>query len=182
MPGRDATQVRLGPGSLYAAPVGSTEPATLAATLDAAWVDLGYTEDGHTVKMTTNVEPVPVAEELDPISYEPTGREMSVSFALAQITATNLSRALNGGTITAGTGIVTFEPPASDEVTRLALLWESADGNERWIFRKCIQTGDVEIARKKAPAKATIPVEFMLEVVAGGSAPFVAIFDDSLEE
>ena len=45
--------------------------------------------------------------------------------------------------------------------------------------RKCLQTGDVAIARRKAPDKATIPCSFMLEIVAGGGKPLTAIFDDT---
>lgn len=179
--GRQPTEVRLGPGRLYIAPVGTPEPADLAASWNAAFVDIGYTEEGHSFSSSTTFDPVSVAEEIDPISYEATGRESSVSFALAQMTAKNLSRALNGGTLTTGTGIVTFEPPDPGEEVRVAIGWESQDGLERWVFRKCLQTGAVDIARRKAPDKATIPVQFMCEIVAGGGKPFVAIFDDDLD-
>lgn len=178
----DATQVRLGPGVLKVAPIGTAIPVDLTAAWNAAFIDLGYTEDGHSVTANQTFEGVPVAEEIDMLSYELTSRETRVAFALAQMTAANLSTALNGGTITAGTGIVTFEPPDPDEIVRVMIGWESLDGLERWVFKKCLQVGNVEIARRKAPAKATIPVEFMCEIVAGGGKPFVAIFDDTLAE
>jgi hypothetical protein len=178
--GRQATEVRVGPGRLYAAPVGSTEPTDLVTAWAAAWVDLGYTEEGHVFSASPTFEPVTVAEEVDPIKYEATGREMRVDFALAQVTATNLSRALNGGTITTGTGIVTFEPPAVGAEVRVALGWQSLDNKERWVWRKCMQTGSVDIARRKAPDKGTVPMSFMCEIVAGGTAPFKAIFDATL--
>lgn len=176
----DPTKVRVGPGILKVAPVGTAEPADLTTAWGVAWVDLGYTEEGHTFSMSPSFEPVEVAEEIDPIRYEPGGREMSVEFALAEITALNLSRALNGGTLTtSGAGaaqITTFEPPNPGAEVRLALGWEALDKSERWIWRRCLQTGDVEIARRKAPDKATIPASFMLEIVAGGLKPFKAIF------
>jgi hypothetical protein len=178
--GRQPTEVRTGPGRLYIAPVGSTEPTDLTTAWAAAWVDLGYTEEGHSFSSSPSFDPVEVAEEVDPISYEMTGREMTVGFTLAQVTATNLSRALNGGTITTGTGIVTIEPPDPGDEVRVALGWESLDGQERWVWRKCMQTGNVEIARRKAPAKASIPCTFMCEIVAGGTKPFKAIFDTAL--
>lgn len=176
----DPTKVKVGPGRLKVAPVGSTEPADLTSPWGAAWVDLGYTEEGHSFTATPSFEPVEVAEEIDPIRYEATGREMRVGFSLAEMTATNLSRALNGGTITTGSGIVTFEPPDPGSEVRVALGWESKDGKERWVWRKCLQTGDIEIARRKAPDKALIPCEFMLEIVAGGLKPFKAIFDGTV--
>lgn len=178
----DPTKIRVGPGRLKVAAVGSTEPTDLTTAWDVAWVDLGYTAEGHSFTSSPSFDPVDVAEEIDPIRYEPTGREMRVEFAMAEITATNLSRALNGGDVTTSgmgaTQIVTFEPPEPGEEVRLALGWESLNATERWVWRKCLQVGDVEIARRKAPDKATIPASFMCEIVAGGVKPFRAIFAD----
>lgn len=176
--GNQPGQVRIGPGILKIAPVGTAEPADLTAAWGAAWIDLGYTAEGHTFTASPSFDPVEVAEEVDPISYEVTGREMRVEFALAQITAKRLSYALNGGTITVAGSVVTFEPPDPGTETRVALAWESKDKKERWVWRKCMQTGDVEIARRKAPDNATIPMSFMCEMVAGGLKPFKAIFDN----
>lgn len=178
----DPTKIRVGPGWLRIAPVGSTEPVDLLAAWDASFVLLGYTAEGHSFSSSQTFEPVEVAEEIDPIRHEPTGREMKVDFAMAEMTALNLSRAMNGGVVnTTGVGvdqITTFEPPTPGEEVRVALGWESADGQERWVWRKCLQTGDIEIARRKAPDKATIPASFMCEIVAGGLKPFVALFAD----
>ncbi len=176
----DPTAVRLGPGILWIGPVGSTEPTTLSAAIDAAFTQIGYTEEGHAFTLSPSFDPVEVAEEVDPISYEPTSREMRIEFAMAQLTAKNLSAAFNGGDVTTGTGIVTFEPPDLGSEERVCIIWESLDGKERWVYRKCLQVGDVEIARRKAPDKATVPVSFMLEVVSGGGKPFKAILDDTL--
>lgn len=262
------TAVKVGPGVLKIAAVGSAEPADLVAEWDAAWTDLGYTDEGHAFSSEVSMEAVEVAEELLPILNVTTGIAMTISFALAEMTAQNLSYALNGGEVTgderfvvdangdpvtvainattdtftttvnhdlqvddpvkfgtittttgvtAGTtyyvinktsktfqvsatvggaslamtsdgsaltvaeqsGIVIFEPPDAGDEQRVALGWEADDGSERWVWRKCVQTGNVEVARRKAPAKATIPCEFALEIVAGGVKPFIAIFDDA---
>lgn len=176
----DPTNVRVGPGWLYIAPVGSTEPTDLATAWDAAWVQLGYTEEGSSFSFENTFEDVPVAEELDPIEILQTARNISVSFAAAELTADNLQTALNGGTITtsgvAPAEIATFEPPAAGEFTYVAIGWESTDALERWVFRKGIQTGNVEIGRRKAPAKAIIPMAFRF-VKPSGSAPFKFIHD-----
>lgn len=173
----DVTKIRVGPGDLYIAAVGAAEPADLTVAWGVPWVKLGYTEEGHSFTASRSFEPVEVAEEIDPVRYEPTGREMRVEFALAEMTALNLSRALNGGTVVAGTGITTFEPPDPGAEVRVALGWEAKDKKERWVWRKCLNTGDIEIARRKAPDKATIPCSFMCEIVVGGGKPFKAIFD-----
>lgn len=156
----------LGPGSLYIAVLGTPEPADLStpwASVSAAWIPLGYTDEGSTFNYSVDSENVEVAEELDPVAVALTSRELSLSFSLAEITATNLKRALNGGSIVSGTGIVTFEPPDLGEEVRTMLGWESEDHTERWVFRKALQVGSMEISRAKGAAKATISCEFKLE-------------------
>lgn len=172
---RDSSLIQLGPGTLRSAPLGTAEPPDIATAYAAAWIDLGYTEEGSAFSYALTSENVPVAEEFDPVKVVTTGRTASVAFALAQVTAENLKRSLNGGTITTAVGIVTFEPPAPGAEVRRMLAWDSEDGQERWIFRQCFQTGNVEIARRKAPAKATIPTVFTLEKPTG-LQPFKAIF------
>lgn len=172
----DPTAVRVGPGTLYIAPVGSTEPTDLASAWDAAWTDLGYTEDGHAVNLEQTFEDVPVAEELEPVAILQTARNLSVSFSLAEMTADNFNIAMNGGTVTVGATETTFEPPAAGTFTYMALGWESDDGLERMVFRKGINTGSGEIARRKAPQKALIPVQFRF-VKPSGQQSFVYIHD-----
>jgi hypothetical protein len=174
MPGTP-TNVRVGPGKLYIAPVGSTEPTGLSGAWDAAWVRVGYTDEGSMFGFDQTFEDIEVEEEYDAIDTLQTQRSIMVSFAAAELTATNLQRALNGGTIETAGEVITFEPPAAGEVTRVAIGWESDDAKERWVFRRCVQRGSVEIARRKAPNKATIPMEFRVTVPDGGGAPFKAL-------
>jgi hypothetical protein len=170
----------LGPGKLYIAVLGTTEPADLTtpwASISPNWIPLGYTAEGSTFNYSVDSENVEVAEELDPVAVALTSREMNLDFALAEITARNLKTALNGGTITAGTGIVTFEPPDLGEEVRTMLGWESEDATERWVYRKCLQTGGMEMSRQKGAAKATISCSFKLEKPTSGAKPFKAILD-----
>ena len=159
--------IALGPGTLYTAAVGAAEPATLVAAWDAAWTDLGYTFEGHTFSSESTVEEVEVAEELVPLLYVTTKVVAKAEFTLAEVTATNLSRALNGGTITTGSGFVTFEPPAIGAETRRAYAWQSTDGEERMVWRQCFNSGTVEINRRKGADKAGIPFELNLEKPSG---------------
>lgn len=188
MPGTP-TNVRLGPGSLYVGAVGATEPTNTVAAgkfSDAinstAWVGIGYTDAGHTFTQTPAIDPVEVAEVLIPINHVATGQDYLIEFACAEITALNLQRAFNGGTITTtgttGTQLTKFEPPAAGAVpTRLAILWQSDDQTERWIYRRCFQQGASGITRQKGANKATIPVAFALEQPTDGvTAPFAAWF------
>jgi hypothetical protein len=167
--------ISLGPGTLRIADLGSTEPTDLTTAWPAAWVELGYTFEGNQWSYELAVEPVEVAEELDPIRYATTGRVIKVGFTLAEITATNLKRALNGGTIVTGSGFVTYEPPAFATETRKMYGWESDDAQERWVFRQCLSAGTVETSRRKGADKAGFPFELNCEKPAGVQ-PFKTIF------
>lgn len=166
------------PGYLWWAPAATAEPThTVAGSVftDAwpgAWLLLGATEEGHNFNWQTSTEQITVAEFLDPIRYVSTGRTGSVAFALASITATNLKRALNGGTITttgtAATTMSAYTPPALGAEVRAMIGWESQDSTERLIAYQTFNTGQVTVNRRKGAAKATFPVEFALEVPSSG--------------
>lgn len=180
-----AAALGLGPGYLYAGPIGTTEPADLTTAwtaVSAAWAAIGYTEDGNEFNYNPSTSPVDVAEELDHIQVVTTGRDSSVKFAMSQITATNMKYAMNGGVLTTGTGIVTFEPPDLGTEVRIMLGFESEDHTERWVWRQCFQTGTVAIGRHKGANNAAIAVEFSLEKPATGARLYKAIFQTPLRQ
>lgn len=164
--GGNADHVELGPGRLYVAPLGTTEPTSASAALPSAWVAIGYTEDGSAFASDITSEPVEVAEELDPISYVNTRRLNRVSFSMAEATARNLVLALGGGAATANDG-TSVEPPDAGAEVAVMLVWDSEEtpgaSNVRWIYRQAKPSGTIEIAHRKAPAKSLIPVTFNLE-------------------
>jgi hypothetical protein len=173
--------VKVGPGLLYIAPIGTTEPTAGSGALPSAWVAVGYTETGSEFDFTTSYSDIDVAEELDPIRIVATGRVVSVKFSMAEISARNISKALNGGTISSpSSGFVTFEPPALGAETRVMLCWQSDDAQEQWLFRRCLSTASVNIAHAKAPAKSLIPVEFRCEIPTDGSKSFKAWITSAL--
>jgi hypothetical protein len=172
------TALALGPGYLFAGALGRVEPADLItpwASVDAGWVALGYTETGSEFDYQLNTSPVNVAEELDPISNVPDGRTSSVTFNLAQMTATNLKLCMNGGVITTTAGVVTIEPPDLGTELRTMLGFESEDHTERWVWRQCLMNGQLKIVRAKGAANATLAAVFMLEKPATGSRLFKAM-------
>lgn len=173
--------VRVGPGKLYVAALESAEPPDLVTAWPGAWTLLGYTEEGSEFVFEQTFEDVNVAEELDPILVLQTARRVLVNFASAEMTAANMQRALNGGTITTPGGIVKFEPPGVGDYTHIMLGWEAEDNMERFIFRKCLQTGSLNIARRRAPDKATLPMSFACTKPAG-AATFTYYHDADYEE
>lgn len=172
MPRGNAQAVALGPGYLYIAPLTTAEPVDLTTAWGVGWTALGYTAEGSTQSYAPSYEDVTVAEELDPIDSVATGRVISVGFQLVELTAANLKIAMNGGTITTGTGLVTFEPPDLGEEVQTMIGFESEDHLERWVWRQCKQVGTVETARRKGAEKAGIPADFRAYVPAAGGKPF----------
>lgn len=167
------SEVVVGPGLLYVAPIGTTEPTTGSGTLPSAWTPIGYTDDGTTFTYGTGFENIEVEEELDPLRKVATSRECALAFAMAQVSAQNLSIAANGGTIGSPTsGFVTFDPPDLGEEASVMIVWDADDGQERILIRKAINTESVDEARKKAPDKATIPVRFEGQVPDDGSGVY----------
>lgn len=169
------------PGFLFWAPIGTAEPthAVTASVFSdvwaAAWIRLGATEEGSTFNWQTSFDPVTVAELLDPVKFVTTGRTGSISFAMDDMTANNVKRAFNGGTlVTTGattTTMTTYAPPAQGAEVRAMIGWESTDGTERLIAYQTINTGQVSIGRRKGSDNASLAVEFNFEVPASGQ-PF----------
>ncbi|MFI6162240.1 hypothetical protein ACIA59_20140 [Micromonospora haikouensis] len=172
---RHKGQLALGPGMLRIAPLGSPEPTDLVTPWDPAWTEMGYTAEGSKFSYEIETGTVVPAEEIDPIHVAINGRNLKVAFALLQLTAANLKIAMTGGTITAGSGFVTFEPHAAGEEERVMLGHESEDGTERWVWRECLQGGNVELDRKKGSDAVQLGSEFILAKPDAGTLPFKSI-------
>lgn len=182
--GRDANAVKVGPGRLYIGPIGTAEPTALTSAPNAAFVDLGYTEEGSTFTFGTDVETIDVAEEFYSLDQIVTGKTVQVAFSLAQDTAYNLSVAMNGGTTTVGATDIQFEPPSPGTEAYVMLLWEDgatvAANKRRFLFRKCFQGGSAELAHAKGADYTKIPVEFTA-LKPTGDEPFIAFYHPLLK-
>ncbi|MEU7170307.1 hypothetical protein ABZ949_02300 [Micromonospora tulbaghiae] len=170
-----------GAGALLYAPLGTTLPTnTVAGSVftdnwPAGWVLLGVTREGHELSYELDTDTVEAAEYLDPLATVTTGRSSGMSFDLMQIHATNLKRALNGGTLTtSGSGATqlnTLKPPQIGQEVRCMIGWESTDVTERIVAQQAFQVGSLSIARRKGADNASLPVEFKFEPDANGD-PF----------
>ncbi len=160
--GGTTTNVTLGPGRLYVAPVGTAEPTTSSAAMPSAWSAIGYTDEGTAFQFETTNEGVTVAEELDPIRYVGTARATRVVLAMAETTKRNLTLALGGG-VTTNDG-TSFSPPEPSAQVDVMLVWDSdetpSNANRRYLFRQARPSGQIELANRKAPQKRLISVTF----------------------
>lgn len=164
----NAAAVRFGmPGILRIAPLDSLEPTDTTSPWDAAWVPLGYTDEGSVFNYEISTDNVEVAEELDVLARVTTGRDASVEFALAEITYKNLSIAFNGGIIVGDGNAWEFEPPDLGTEQRMMIGWDAhvdeTQNDLRMIFRQCLQGGSIGLENRKGATKSTIAANFQLE-------------------
>ena len=149
---QDATEVRLGvTGYLYKAPVGSTAPTDEDTALNAAFVELGYTETGPSISVDTSTETFTPWQSVTPVRETVTGQIITATFTLWQTNAANLKLAWGGGTVTASTGGTKFTPPATPTVNEGAFVFEVIDGSviDRWYIPRASITlaGDISFAK-----------------------------------
>lgn len=158
---RNTDEVQAGPGLLYAAPAGTAEPTSASSSLNPAFREVGYTEEGPTFTFSFTSDKLEVAEETLPIRYMTTEQEATIKFDIAQISIENFALALNLGADFAHSATY-LEPPDPGSEVRIMLIHKTQQG-ALWLFRQCINSSSIEMARKKAPDKALIPVEFKME-------------------
>lgn len=161
--GGTPANIKLGPGRLYYAPLGTTEPASCSAALPSAWKSIGYTENGTEIAITVTAEDIDVAEELESVDNVQTKRTVVVNVEMAESTKRRLLLAVGAGAAPSDDA-ATFELPDPTAVVGVMLVWDAMDTpdatNRRWLFRSAKPSGTITTVRRKAPAKSTITASF----------------------
>lgn len=173
------TKVKIGPGTLYAAPIGTVEPTGVSGTWSTGWTPIGYTTKGSTFTFTPTLGDVEVEEEIWPIRHVVTKYTAKLTFVMAESTQRNLVLALNGGIGTASNsamkgstaGGVWVEPPTPGTEQRVMLGWDSqpkatvtpTNVYGRLIVRQAMQDGPVKVTHQKGTNKSVYSVSFVLE-------------------
>lgn len=174
--GGTAANVILGPGRLYMAPLGTTEPTSASATLPSAnWIALGYTEDGTDLTIERTNDKIMVAEELYPVRVVNSETMVQLKTRLAEPTLANLNAALGGGS--AGVNSASsLEIPVG--LTGIMLVHDSEESptsatNRRIVFREVYPAGSVAINFKKSPDKTLIDVTWDCVLPSGQTSPLI---------
>jgi len=176
-----ATNLILGPGTLYTGAFGATEPldtnAAIAGSPDAlVWTDIGGTTEGVTLSFSHDFTELGVDQIVDRVGSRLTKRDMTVQTNMAEATLENLTIALNGGTVASGTGYKTFEPNFATSATqpnyRALLIDGYAPGQfrRRVLVRRVLSTANVEFAYKK-DGQTVFAVTFTAHYVSASIAP-----------
>lgn len=193
----DTQNIKIGPGTLYAAPLGTTEPTAVTGAWPIGWQPLGFTDQGSSFAFGPSVTPVEVEELFWPVEQAITSYSGKMSFVLAETTRQNLAFALNAGigsTTDAASqganedGSLWQEPPAQGFEVRVMLGWDSipeagtasTDPYTRIIVRQALQTGMVTRLARKGNNKSMFACEFSLEFPKTGLQPFRFIDEPDL--
>jgi hypothetical protein len=180
------TNLVMGPAELYIGAFGATEPADTAvatAPSSAAWTDLGGTLGGLTVNWAQEFAVLAADQIVDRAGSRMSSREFTAQTQMAEPTLENLVYAINGGTITSGSGFKKYTPGftiTATQPTYRALLidgWAPGTSNQlrrRLIVRKILSTAAVGVAYSK-DGQSVLPVTFTGHYVDGSIAPWVVV-------
>lgn len=171
----------MGPGTFYVADFGATEPdadaAGIASTPGAQWTDVGGTLGGLSVAFNQDIKGL----EMDQIVMEVGGRitkqEVIFSAKLAEVTLDNLVLAMNGGTLTSGSGYDKYEPDLSgteNEPDYKAIIYDGfgAGGRRRRVvIRKSLNTENLEVEGTK-DGQQVFAVKFKAYYVSSSIKPY----------
>jgi hypothetical protein len=169
-----ATNLIQGPATLYRAPFGTAEPATVATAPAAGWVDMGGTKDGIELLVNDEFAVLDVDQIIYEVDRKRTKRVVQIKTVLAEATLENLALATSNtapaaGVLTADDGLTAFSPAHS-----AILLDGIAPGGfkRRIILRKCLSTDGVGMSYKK-DGQTMIPITWTAHWVSASIKPYV---------
>lgn len=173
MAGDSSQIVVAGTGTVWIAPYGTTLPdgsTAVRETLDAAFVDLGFTtEDGVTLTDGVSVEEINAWQSSYPVRRLVSEYTGSVAFDLLQWSKDIFEQVLHGAvTETVVDSVHKFTPTRDGVIAEKSLVVDFDDGTEeyRWVVPKVGLSADIEIPLVKTAA-AAVPTEWG---VIGGDA------------
>lgn len=187
MAGVTADNLIQGPGTLYNATFGATEPADSAVNTTpsaSTWTDLGGTSDGVTLTMAQTFSELKVDQLIETVGRRLTQRDVSIKTSLAEPTLANLALTTNNSSPTASTGYSTLDLDTATSATQPNYKAFMLDGyapggfRRRVIVRRGLNTASPELAYKK-DGMTLIPAEFASHYVSS-SIKSVHIVDQTV--
>lgn len=192
-----SSNIVVGPGTLYAAPLGTTEPTACTGAWPTGWNALGFTAQGSKFDYKITASPLQAEESLWTPKQVLSDEAADFTFELEEATFQSWQLALNAGIGTgqltsntgtnAGDGSSWVEPVQQGSEVRVMLGWDSlyqgttsGPVQGRLIVRQCLQTGSPSISRRKGANPATLALTFSAELPATGLQPFRFINPASL--
>lgn len=178
-----ATNLILGPATMYLGTFGAAEPADTAVNSTpaaSAWTDAGGTNEGVRLTIDQTYTELTVDQLVDRAGSRLTKRDMSVETTMAEATLENLSVLMNGGTAASGAGFKSFEPSFANSATQpnySAVLFDGWGANSfrrRVILRKTLNVESLELGYMR-DKQAGFKCKFAAHYVSGSTAPMHAV-------
>lgn len=144
MPYGDSTKVRLAPaGRVSIAPAGTAMPATVAATLNAAFKELGYlNEEGVSITPSIDTNAIRAWQSAVPIKTTLTSVGMQAKFTMMQITQDTTAEYFFGSvwSNSLGNGLLTISSNPNLGERAMVIEWND-DKAVPNTYRLCIPRG-----------------------------------------
>lgn len=177
-----ASNLILGPATLYTGVFGSAEPADSQVNTTpaaSAWTDAGGTLGGVKLSINQTYTVLNVDQIVDVVGRRLTQRDIQVVTQLAEPTVQNLAVALNGGTVVTGSGATptTYDPANAIAATQPlynALIidgWGPGQFRRRIFVRRVLSMASVDLEYAEA-TQAAYPVTFGAHYVSAAITPF----------
>jgi hypothetical protein len=171
-------------GDIYVAPVGTTLPTTVTATLDTAFINLGLvTEDGVSISVSPEIESFNAWQRRQAVRRELVNQDITLTWALEQWNAETVKFAFGGGTVSepsAGQFRYDF-PDGDDSLDERAIVIDWQDGpNSK--FRAVFERGNVMEAVETQlvrNALAVLPITFGVLAADDGGSPGYLLINDT---
>jgi hypothetical protein len=179
------TDLTQGPATLYRGAFQATEPLDTAVNdtpAASAWSDIGGTTDGAKLTISIDSKELEVDQLIDVPGTRYVKRLITVETQMAEPSLENLAYALNGGTITTGSGWKAYEPIDSDAATQpeySALLLHGwfGTGRRMVILRRVLSVDGTETEYKK-DGQTVFKVKIQAYYVSPSIRPFRIIDAD----
>lgn len=149
-------------GNIYVAPVGTALPTTEVATLNGAFIDLGYTsEDGVSLNFGQTTQDIGAWQSASAVRRIRTGTTMAITFNLLQFNRLSTSLAFGGGTWSnAAAASWRYDPPDEDDaIVEYAFVLDIQDGTKktRYVLERSTVSEDVNVTLVRTNA-AVLPI------------------------
>jgi len=176
----DVTNLAMGPGTLYTAPFGGTEPADTAvgSVPTAPWVDAGGTLGGMRALFTNTYTALRIDQTPMDVGSRLTNMEFLLNTTLAEVTLENLAAALNNSAgVQVGSGFKSWEPVSDNSATQptyKAILFDGWGPNQfrrRIISRRVLSIAAIELPYT-ADGQAVYAVSFKAHWVSASVKPY----------
>lgn len=169
-------------GQVYVAPVGTALPVSPTASLNAAFVGLGYcTVDGVTINVAPDIQEIMSWQSRQATRRQLMAQDVTATFTLQQFNEDTVPLAFGGGSVVlVSAGVYRFDLPTDGALDERAMIIDGVDGSVH--MRIVLPRGNVTEAVEMKFARdseSQLPITFKALQPTDGSTAMRFYSDDS---